>query len=323
MPAVRGGVVCESPVERGKASDYGGRIGHVDIQLWRGQYRIHAIEILKKDAGGAAPFFSARRVDFSIEWRELFHGSVVGQVLMFEPRLNFAGTQTGKNESWDKILESLFPFKLNRMEVANGEVHFQNPHSTPPVDIFLRDVSITATNLSNSRDIKGELPAGVFAQGSTAGGGGVKLSLRLNPVQAAPTYQLTAEVTNASLTALNDFFKAYGKFDVDDGTFAMYASVAAKDGGYDGYAKVFFKRLKVFAWDKERKKDALEIFLAGHRRHHDDGAQKPLQGPIGNQDPHLGFVPGQQGWRMEGHRHTAAQCLRSRIDSGTGRPGHS
>src|ERR1700722_8624180 len=40
----------ESYVNRqlNRGHDFGGRISHVDIQLWRGQYRIHAIEIFKK-----------------------------------------------------------------------------------------------------------------------------------------------------------------------------------------------------------------------------------------------------------------------------------
>jgi hypothetical protein len=252
----------ESYVNRqlNRASDYGGRIGHVDIQLYRGQYRIHDIQIVKRSGGGDVPFFTAFRLDLSIEWRELFHGSVVGQVTMIQPQLNFEETQTGQNESWDEILGSLFPFKLNRLEVTGGQVHFRNPGSTPPVDIFLRDLAVTATNLSNSRSLKGTLPAGVQAHGSTVGGGGLTLNLHLNPVEKAPTYEVTAELTNVALTSLNSFLKAYGKFDVDDGVFALYASVAAKDGNYDGYLKVFFQRLKVFRWEKERRKDALEIF---------------------------------------------------------------
>jgi hypothetical protein len=62
------------------------------------------------------------------------------------------------------------------------------------------------------------------------------------------------------LVSLNDFLKAYGKFDVARGTFALFASFAAAEGKYDGYAKVFFENLDVFAWEKERKKNALQVF---------------------------------------------------------------
>ncbi len=188
---------------------------------------------------------------------------------MHQPRLNVVTgptaeqTQTGKGEGWNKMLESLFPFNLNRVEIDRGEIHFQNPHSTPPVDIYLHQLSATATNLSNARDLKNELPAGITANATTVGGGGLDLRLQMNPVSEAPTYQLTAQLTNVNAAALNDFIKAYAKFDVEHGVFALYTSVASKDGSYDGYFKVFFQDLQVFAWEKERKKNALEIFWQG------------------------------------------------------------
>ena len=248
------------------AHDYGGRIGSVHIQLWRGRYRINNLNIFKKSGGIHVPLFSADQLYLSIEWKELFHGSVVGQVIMERPTLNFVAgptadqTQTGKEENWNTMLESLFPFDLNRLEVIHGQIHFQNEHSTPPVDISLNELSATATNLTNSRKVKGELPGGVTAHATTIGGGDLDFKLQLNPLANLPTYQLTAQLTNVNLVALNSFLRAYGKFDVEGGTFATYTSIAAKDGNYEGYVKVFFTKLDVFAWEKERKKNALEIF---------------------------------------------------------------
>lgn len=249
-----------------RARDYGGRIGNVHIQLWRGRYRIDNVAIFKRNGAVRVPLFAANQVFLSVEWKELFHGAVVGQMRMERPRLNFvsgpteAQTQTGKGEGWNDILQSLFPFDLNRLEIDDGQIHFQNEYSTPPVDIFLNKLAVTATNLTNSRNLHSELPAGVTAHGTTVGGGGLDLKLQLNPMDPAPTYQVTAQLTNVNLPALNDFLKAYGKFDVASGSFALYASIASKEGNYDGYAKVFFERLHVFAWEKERKKNALEVF---------------------------------------------------------------
>jgi hypothetical protein len=158
------------------------------------------------------------------------------------------------------MLESLFPFNLNRLEITNGQVHFQNEHSTPPVDIYLNELSVTATNLTNSRKVQGELPAGITAHATSIGGGGLDLKLQLNPMASPPAYQCDAQLTNVDLVALNSFLRAYGKFDVERGGFGLYTSIASKDGNYDGYVKVFFNKLEVFAWEKERKKNALEIF---------------------------------------------------------------
>lgn len=193
----------------------------MDMRLWRGGYRIHQIEILKKTGGVKSPLFSATQVDLSIESWELFHGSVVGEVFLREPQINFVNDpttdqkQTGQEERWDKMLASLFPFKLNRVEILNGEIHYQDAFSKPPVDIYLNQISATATNLTNSRDLKQKLPSGLTARSSTLGGGELDLQLQMNLVKAAPAYEINCGLTNVEdLTALNEFLRAYGKFDV-------------------------------------------------------------------------------------------------------------
>jgi hypothetical protein len=60
--------------------------------------------------------------------------------------------------------------------------------------------------------------------------------------------------------ALPFALKSYVNHDVQHGQFAMFTSFAAKEGKYEGYYKVFFKDLEVFKWEKERKKNILEIF---------------------------------------------------------------
>jgi hypothetical protein len=65
-----------------RADGYSGRIGDVNMRLWRGGYRIQQIEILRKTGDVTTPLFSAPQVDLSIDWRELFHGSVVGEVVV-------------------------------------------------------------------------------------------------------------------------------------------------------------------------------------------------------------------------------------------------
>jgi hypothetical protein len=246
--------------------NYAGNVEDIDVHLWRGAYEIRNLKILKTDSEVPAPLFEVKRMDLSIEWKEIFHGAIVGEVVLDQPEINFvagpteAETQTGKEGNWVQTLESLFPVKINRMEITQGTIHFQNFHSTPPVDIFLNGVTATATNLTNSRDLKEALPAGILARGTTLGEGGVEIQLQLNPMATTPTFEVTAQLTNVNLVALNDFLKAYGKFDVARGTFALYTSFAAADGKYDGYAKVFFEDLDVFAWEKERKKNILQIF---------------------------------------------------------------
>jgi hypothetical protein len=246
--------------------EYSGRIGHVTVHLYRGAYQIHGIHINKTTGKVPVPFFAAKIMDLSIQWEELFHGTVAGEVTLADPEVNFVqgptkeDTQTGEGKSWDKVLESLFPFKLNRFEIKRGYVHFRNFQSDPPVDIFVENLFAVATNLSNSRDVKEKLPAGVTARGNTLNGGWLDVHLKLNPMAQKPTFELNAQLTNTDLTTLNNFFRAYGKFDVERGRFNGFVSVASENGQYDGYVKVLFTDLDVFAWEKERKKNVLQIF---------------------------------------------------------------
>src|SRR5581483_7960785 len=104
------------------------------------------------------------------------------------------------------------------------------------------------------------LPAGIVANAKTIGNGKMAFALQFNPMAPAPEYQLQASLTNVDLPALNDFLRPYGKFDVAHGDFAMFTSVAATNKAYEGYVKVFFNHLDVFQWEKERKKNILQIF---------------------------------------------------------------
>jgi hypothetical protein len=249
-----------------KGPVYGGSIGDVTVHLYRGAYKIHDIRITKMTGNVPVPLFVARTMDLSVNWEELFHGAVVGKIFLDEPQVNFVEgptaeqSQTGNDRDWSKILDSLFPFNLNRFEIQRGRIQFHNFSSTPQVNIDLQDISAVATNLSNTRSVKEKLPAGLAGQGYTPDGGRLDIHLKMNPMAQAPTFELNAQLTNTDLTILNDYFKAYGKFDVERGTFSCFTSVAAKEGKYDGYIKIFFKDLKVFAWEKEKKKNILQIF---------------------------------------------------------------
>lgn len=246
--------------------DYDGQVGDIDVHLWRGAYQIRDLQIVKTTSHVPVPLFAAKQVDLSMEWKELFHGALVGEMVLVKPEIHLVAgptpeqSQTGKDRPWGDTLASLFPFKLNRVEIEDGDIHFENFHSTPPVNIYINHVTATATNLTNSRDLAQPLPAGLRARGTTLGEGGLALELKMNPLAKLPTFEISGQLTNVDLVSLNDFLKAYGKFDVARGEFALFASFAAADGKYEGYAKVFFEDLDVFAWEKERKKNALEIF---------------------------------------------------------------
>ncbi|MGH7941499.1 MAG: DUF748 domain-containing protein [Limisphaerales bacterium] len=251
-----------------KSSTYAGTVGDIQIQIWRGAYQIRNINIVKRNGKVKTPFFSAPFMDLSVQWVGLFHHRIVAKIYMQQPHLNFvngptaAQKQTGQNTSWTKMLESLTPFRLNELLIYDGEIHYKDDYSTPKVDLYVSRLGASATNLSNAQQQKLQLPAGIRAHGKTIGDGTLDFHLQFNPMAPAPLYQLQVELTNVNLPALNPFLRAYGKFDVARGKFAMFTSVAATNNAYQGYIKVFFDHLDVFEWKKEENehKSALKIF---------------------------------------------------------------
>lgn len=252
-----------------KIPEYSGHIGTVTVSLWRGAYVIHGINIRKTEGNIPVPFFSTPRMDLSVQWKELFHGAIVGKVLLDKPQVNFVGgptkeqSQTGESQPWEKTLASLFPFQINRFEIKQGDVRFKTFAKSEPVDIYVTNLNAVATNLTNARVPNQPLPAGLKATGSSLGGGELTIDLKMNPLASGPTFQVDATLTNVDLVALNSFLRSYGKFDVAGGEFSVYTTAASDNGTYKGVIKVLFKHLDVFEWDKERKKNILQIFWEG------------------------------------------------------------
>jgi len=246
--------------------DYSGSVAKIRMHLWRGAYEIVGLDIQKSNGKEPEPFFSAPSIDLAIDSRELLHGKCVGSVELTRPRLNFIKgptaetTQSGFAKPWGKTLESLFPFDINQLVISQGHIHFQDFVKKEPVDIYMTNLFAIATNLTNARDQTNALPAGLTADAQTIGGGAFHINLRMNPLDTAPTFELNAALTNVNLPALNQFLRDYGKFDVERGRLQLFTSVASLNGNYTGHVKVLFQNLKVFAWEKEKHKDILEIF---------------------------------------------------------------
>ncbi|HEY3913503.1 MAG TPA: hypothetical protein VGN61_03365, partial [Verrucomicrobiae bacterium] len=128
--------------------DYTGNVRTIDVHLLRGAYKILDLNIEKKSADKPpVPFFSSPDIDLSLQWRELFHGSAVGQVLLTRPKVNFVGgeagqSQLGTNQPWESTFTSLYPFRINKFEIDDGDIHFHNFQKSLPVDVYLTNFTL-------------------------------------------------------------------------------------------------------------------------------------------------------------------------------------
>lgn len=249
-----------------QSTDYDGRVGEIDLHLWRGAYAIHDLKIVKTTHTVPVPFFESRLVEFSIDWRTLVRGQARGKIHMQSPRINFvhapsAGdTQTGADQPWLSIIHDLFPFRIDSAEIADGEVRFRTFHTDPQVDVYLSDVKGAVTNLTNVENITDPLLARVKARGAAMEGGRFELDMSLDPQSHRPNFTLAARLLDVDVIRLNSLARAYGDFDFESGSFDFVAEVAITDGYMQGYAKPLFRDFTVVSFRDLKGGDPLQFF---------------------------------------------------------------
>jgi hypothetical protein len=235
-----------------KMHGYYGHVQNIDVALYRGAYQVKEMYINKEDSSTKkqTPFFNVKMLDISLQWKALFHGRLVGELIFNSPKLIFTKDKTEISDvkkdttSFKTVLKDFMPLKINRFEVNDGSIHYVDAGAKPAVDIFLQQARILAKNLTNVENNKIALPSTVTAN-ATIYEGTLSLNMKMNPLAEETAFDLKAEIKNVNLAKLNDFLKAYGGFDVNKGNFGLYTEFAAKDGKYIGYVKPFIKDLKV------------------------------------------------------------------------------
>lgn len=238
----------------GELKEYDGHVEDIDIALIRGAYIIKDIRLDKKDSltnkVDSIPFFRSSAIDLSVQWSAIFKGSVVGEIYVKDPVLNFV---KGKHKNEDVkadttdfrvTIKKLMPLTINHFEIENGQIHYIDKFSSPHVDVAIKNLQVKADNLSNVNDSAKLLPAKLVADGDVYKGK-FNLNVDFNAFEKQPTFDLNASLKNVDMVSLNDFFKAYAKFQVDQGNLGLYTEFAAKNGDFKGYVKPIIKDLKV------------------------------------------------------------------------------
>jgi uncharacterized protein YhdP len=238
---------------------YSGSVDDIDLSLWRGAYQIDGLRIVKTGGKVPVPFVSARVIDLSVEWKALLDGSIVAEIELFAPKLNFvnaekkAESQSEVDSSWTDTVKRLVPFEINRVAIHNGQVHYRDFTSEPTVDLFVQQLNATARNLTNSEDFNKSLYASFEGKALAMGSGKIQFHGRLDPYAKSPTFDFDFGLDGLELKQLNPFLKAYANVDAEAGTFSLDAEFAASQGKFKGYAKPFIKGLQVLKWNEEKE----------------------------------------------------------------------
>ncbi|HKQ29877.1 MAG TPA: DUF748 domain-containing protein [Burkholderiales bacterium] len=234
-----------------------GQVGDIDLHLWRGASSVYGIEINLVQGDKTVPLISVDAVHSSIEWRQLLNGALVGEIALRRPQFNIvAGAEKEGAESSQQLAErmrDLMPLNINRFSVADGSLHFRNLSVTPEVDVYVDQIGLLATNLTNSEKVSDTLAANVEGRGRVMQSGELTLAMKLDPLALYPTFNLAVELKDLRLPELNEFLKYYMAVVARDGTFSMFTESTATEGSFRGYVKPVVKDLDILRLKPEKK----------------------------------------------------------------------
>lgn len=141
--------------------------------------------------------------------------------------------------------------RVGDFQVIGVNIGLVNKTVSPEVRVFLSDAQIRVQNLSNRLN---EGIGRIEVRGKFMGSGATHVVGNLRPEKSGPDFDVDLKIENTDMTAMNDLLRAYGKFDVVQGSFSLYSEIRVKNGHVNGYVKPLFKDVKAFDSEQDRDK---------------------------------------------------------------------
>ncbi len=188
-----------------KLTGYHTTLPHAHLQLLGGRLTLSGLRIVQEHHP-TPPVAKVDRMVFTIQWRELFSGHVVADVLLLRPevRIDTAQFQAEKKDKvplrqkgWQEALENVYPFKINKFRIRDGDVTYVDANN-PKRPLHLKELNFTADNIRNLHYGAREYPSSiqvravVFEQGTLEADGranflaepypGVRVSYRMSDI---------------------------------------------------------------------------------------------------------------------------------------------
>jgi hypothetical protein len=224
--------------------EYRGSVADIELNLIRGGYVLHNLEIVKRDASPETPpFASIPAMELTLLWRALFRGQAVGEVVMSEPQLNLVQAeandqkQLGTGVNWPQEIRDLFPFRLHRVAARDGLVTFRAPGISTDDSLTMRGFQMQLRNLTNVQDLTEPAFADLDVRGEIMGNAPVTLVGSIDPNEQTPTFDVDLTIEGARLVDVNPWLREFLKVDAEMGVFSMYSELAAAEGRFEGYVR--------------------------------------------------------------------------------------
>ncbi len=148
------------------------RIGRARPHIWKLALTLDDL-VLTQKRHPDPPVADFGALEFSLQWSQLVQFKVAADLTLLRPalHLNLAQIQEEanshvslKDQGWQRAVESIYPFKLDRVRVQDGSLLYlaADPTSKP---LQLTRIAMTAKNIRNMAAGRGSYPSPVTLEG--------------------------------------------------------------------------------------------------------------------------------------------------------------
>ena len=142
--------------------------------------------------------------------------------------------------------------KADEIKIQRSKVAYRDETADPPYRLFVDDLDLTVKNFTNVRTPDTNAPGTADIRGKFMDSGDARIHATFRPKENGTDFDVAMQIENTELRTMNDLWRAYGKFDVDQGTLSVFSEVSVKNGETSGYVKPIFADLKIGASDESK-----------------------------------------------------------------------
>lgn len=233
---------------------------HIDdlsLGILRGAYRIEGLTgDLKKNNQN---FLKIDMIDVSVAWRELIRGHILTDVVIDGPEFilmkdlteTAAGDPKESKKAGEKAGSTLFPVRVERLDVHNGSFEYSELKWLPPGQ-RLRVTSIDGrvSNLTPSEALPFAL---MNFHGTILDSAAIKVIGRADTLRKPLAWETDIELREFDLVKANPMLLRLLPFSFTAGKLDLYSELRSENGRLEGYAKPFLKKVRVLPRNGEYK----------------------------------------------------------------------
>ena len=161
------------------------RIGSLDFHPIGFSIELEDVQLVRTDRPDP-PVATIARWTASLHWRALLSGRVVNDQYIERPRFHLTRTLAKeeaaddmpvKDRGWQDAVESVYPFKINQVEITDAELTYVD-EAKPERPLRARQVHLYASNIRNVQSTDKDYPSEFWLEGTLFESGTIHLKGR-------------------------------------------------------------------------------------------------------------------------------------------------